>query len=253
MPRAVNEVFQATRSSDCGAIVHTAAQPSHDWAARDPQMDFTVNANGTLNLLEAARNFCPEAPFVFTSTNKVYGDTPNRLPLARIAAALGNRARSRIRARHFRDDEHRPDEALALWRVEGRGRRARAGIRPLLWNADRLLSRRLPDGSGACRHGAARVSLLSHEVRGERPALSRLSATRANRCATTFTASTWSRLSPRSLAAPRVGRGLQHRRQSPLQLLDARSDRALRRNQRPKIILGIRRGQPHRRPHLVDQ
>src|SRR5436190_1239197 len=63
------------------AVVHTAAQPSHDWAARDPQTDFTVNANGTLNLLEAARENCPEAPFVFTSTNKVYGDTPNRLPL----------------------------------------------------------------------------------------------------------------------------------------------------------------------------
>ncbi len=63
------------------AVVHTAAQPSHDWAARDPQMDFTVNANGTLNLLEATRQSCPEAPFVFTSTNKVYGDTPNRLPL----------------------------------------------------------------------------------------------------------------------------------------------------------------------------
>jgi CDP-paratose 2-epimerase len=61
--------------------VHTASQPSHDWAARDPQTDFTVNANGTLNLLEAARKFSPEAPFVFTSTNKVYGDTPNRLPL----------------------------------------------------------------------------------------------------------------------------------------------------------------------------
>src|SRR5205814_3373023 len=63
------------------AVVHTAAQPSHDWAARDPQTDFTVNANGTLNLLEATRENCPEAPFVFTSTNKVYGDTPNRLPL----------------------------------------------------------------------------------------------------------------------------------------------------------------------------
>lgn len=63
------------------AVVHTAAQPSHDWAARDPQTDFGVNANGTLNLLEAARKICPEAPFVFTSTNKVYGDTPNRLPL----------------------------------------------------------------------------------------------------------------------------------------------------------------------------
>jgi len=63
------------------AIVHTASQPSHDWAAREPQTDFTVNANGTLNLLEATRKFCPEAPFIFCSTNKVYGDTPNRLPL----------------------------------------------------------------------------------------------------------------------------------------------------------------------------
>lgn len=77
---AVNELF-SQHGRSLTAIVHTAAQPSHDWAARDPQMDFTVNANGTLNLLEAARNFCPETPFVFTSTNKVYGDTPNRLPL----------------------------------------------------------------------------------------------------------------------------------------------------------------------------
>ena len=77
---AVNELFKQ-HGRNLAAIVHTAAQPSHDWAARDPQMDFTVNANGTLNLLEAARTFCPEAPFVFTSTNKVYGDTPNRLPL----------------------------------------------------------------------------------------------------------------------------------------------------------------------------
>ncbi len=62
-------------------VVHTAAQPSHDWAASEPQTDFGVNANGTLNLLEAARAHCPDAPFVFCSTNKVYGDTPNRLPL----------------------------------------------------------------------------------------------------------------------------------------------------------------------------
>ncbi len=81
---AVNETF-AQYGRGLAAIVHTAAQPSHDWAARDPQMDFTVNANGTLNLLEAARNFCPETPFVFTSTNKVYGDTPNRLPLRELA------------------------------------------------------------------------------------------------------------------------------------------------------------------------
>jgi CDP-paratose 2-epimerase len=63
------------------AVVHTAAQPSHDWAAKEPLTDFAVNAQGTMYLLEATRKYCPEAVFIFTSTNKVYGDTPNRLPL----------------------------------------------------------------------------------------------------------------------------------------------------------------------------
>lgn len=63
------------------AVIHTAAQPSHDWAARDPFADFGVNAVGTLNLLESTRRYCPQAVFIFTSTNKVYGDTPNFLPL----------------------------------------------------------------------------------------------------------------------------------------------------------------------------
>jgi len=62
-------------------ILHTAAQPSHDWAAREPLTDFSVNATGTLHLLELTRENCPEATFIFTSTNKVYGDTPNQLPL----------------------------------------------------------------------------------------------------------------------------------------------------------------------------
>jgi CDP-paratose 2-epimerase len=67
--------------SDIKLIIHTAAQPSHDWAAKDPFKDFTVNANGTLVLLEATRKHCQESVFIFTSTNKVYGDTPNFLPL----------------------------------------------------------------------------------------------------------------------------------------------------------------------------
>ena len=69
-------------------VIHTAAQPSHDWAAKEPQTDFSVNANGTLNLLEAARRHCPDAPFVFCSTNKVYGDTPNFLPLVELETRL---------------------------------------------------------------------------------------------------------------------------------------------------------------------
>lgn len=77
---SIKAVFQEY-GSDIEAIIHTAAQPSHDWAAKEPFTDFSVNANGTLNLLEATRQFCPEAVFIFTSTNKVYGDTPNYLPL----------------------------------------------------------------------------------------------------------------------------------------------------------------------------
>jgi CDP-paratose 2-epimerase len=66
---------------DVALVIHAAAQPSHDWAAKDPFTDFDVNAVATLNLLEATRRSSPAASFIFTSTNKVYGDTPNRLPL----------------------------------------------------------------------------------------------------------------------------------------------------------------------------
>ena len=77
---ALDKIF-ALYGTDIKLIVHTAAQPSHDWAAREPITDFTVNANGTINLLEITRKHCPKATFIFTSTNKVYGDTPNYLPL----------------------------------------------------------------------------------------------------------------------------------------------------------------------------
>lgn len=76
----VNSIFKKY-NKDIALIVHAAAQPSHDWAAKDPAVDFGVNAQGTLVMLEALRKFSPRAVFIFTSTNKVYGDTPNRLPL----------------------------------------------------------------------------------------------------------------------------------------------------------------------------
>jgi CDP-paratose 2-epimerase len=69
-------------------VVHAAAQPSHDWAASDPQTDFGVNANGTLNLLQAARAHAVDASFIFCSTNKVYGDLPNELPLVELERRL---------------------------------------------------------------------------------------------------------------------------------------------------------------------
>ena len=62
-------------------IIHAAAQPSHDWAINKPYIDFDINAKGTLNLLELTKRYCPNAPFIFMSTNKVYGDNPNNLPL----------------------------------------------------------------------------------------------------------------------------------------------------------------------------
>ena len=79
----LNDVFERYGKA-ISVIIHTAAQPSHDWAAQDPATDFSVNAVGTLNALEAARQHCPDAVFIFTSTNKVYGDSPNRLPLVEL-------------------------------------------------------------------------------------------------------------------------------------------------------------------------
>jgi CDP-paratose 2-epimerase len=74
----LNDIFKKY-SSDIDIVIHTAAQPSHDWAAKEPLTDFGVNALGTMNMLETTRLNCTKATFIFTSTNKVYGDTPNRL------------------------------------------------------------------------------------------------------------------------------------------------------------------------------
>ncbi len=76
--KALKNIFNTHRFD---LIIHTAAQPSHDWAAKEPLTDFSINATATLLLLEQYRKRCPEAVFIFTSTNKVYGDRPNRLPL----------------------------------------------------------------------------------------------------------------------------------------------------------------------------
>jgi CDP-paratose 2-epimerase len=76
----ISRIFDRFRS-EISLIIHAAGQPSHDWAASNPTLDFTVNANGTSVLLEAMRKFAPDAVFIFMSTNKVYGDLPNYLPL----------------------------------------------------------------------------------------------------------------------------------------------------------------------------
>ena len=81
--RRINNLFKKF-AKDIVLTVHAAAQPSHDWAARSPKIDFSVNAVGTLNLLEAVRNYAQDSVFIFTSTNKVYGDRPNSLPLVEL-------------------------------------------------------------------------------------------------------------------------------------------------------------------------
>lgn len=80
---SIEKIFKKY-GKDIVLIIHAAAQPSHDWAASNPFMDFTVNANGTLVMLENFRQHCPDAVFIFTSTNKVYGDLPNSLPVVEL-------------------------------------------------------------------------------------------------------------------------------------------------------------------------
>jgi len=79
--KRIGDVF---KKNHFDLIIHTAGQPSHDWAAQDPMTDFSINASGTMVLLESMRRYSPEAVFIFTSTNKVYGDRPNALPLAEL-------------------------------------------------------------------------------------------------------------------------------------------------------------------------
>ena len=155
---AVAELFK-TYSGKIDAIVHTASQPSHDWAARDPQTDFTVNANGTLNLLEAARTFSPEAPFVFTSTNKVYGDTPNQLPLQELPT------RWEIEPGH----EYQPgiSETMSIdYSKHSLFGASKVAADILVQEYGRYFgmptvsfSRRLPHRTSTCRYGATRFSL----------------------------------------------------------------------------------------------
>ena len=142
---AIEEVF-ARYGANISVVIHTAAQPSHDWAAREPMTDFTVNANGTLILLEAVRKHCPDAVFIFCSTNKVYGDTPNRLPLVERETRWEPDASHPFAAHGIDEiDEHRRLQAQPVRRLEMRGRSDGAGIRPLFRHEDRLLPRRLPD------------------------------------------------------------------------------------------------------------
>jgi CDP-paratose 2-epimerase len=106
---ALREIFSKYGKA-IALVIHTAAQPSHDWAAREPETDFAINAVGTLNLLESVRMYCPDAVFIFTSTNKVYGDRPNTLPLVALETRWELDATHRFR-------EHGIDETMSIDRT----------------------------------------------------------------------------------------------------------------------------------------
>ena len=171
--QAVENLFRRL-GKDIALIIHTAAQPSHDWAARDPHADFSVNAIATLNLLEATRQFCPEAVFIFTSTNKVYGDTPNRLPLVELEK------RWEIKAGH----EYEPgiSETMSIDQTKhSLFGASKVAADVLVQEYGNYFGMKTACFRGGCLtgpahagHGVARLSRLPHALHGGRHALSRV-------------------------------------------------------------------------------
>ena len=222
-------------------------------APRDiPLDDFDVNAVGTLNLLEAARRFRPEAVFIFMSTNKVYGDAPNELPLDELRRAGTTRV-PRIGDGIAEDLPDRSQHALHLRGVEGRGRRHGAGVRPLFRPQDGLPSRRLPDRAESFRRRAARVSELSRQGAVAEAANTRSSATRASRSATNPQHRRRRRVRGlRRKSASR--RGVQpRRRDAPTACSILECSRCSRTGSAGTMTLEVRRPEPAGRPHLLHQ
>ena len=157
---------------DIAVVIHTAAQPSHDWAAQEPYTDFDVNAVGTLNVLENARLHCPEAPFIHCSTNKVYGDRPNSLPLDGAGDAVRDRARPPVRGRHRRGHV---DRRAACTRSSASSKVA-ADVMVQEYGRyfgmkHRLLPRRHADRAGTLGRRAARLPRLPDALRHGGPHL----------------------------------------------------------------------------------
>ena len=249
----VQRVF-AEHAGEIELVIHTAAQPSHDWAASDPQTDFGVNANGTLNLLEATRDTRPDRDV------HVLLDEQGLRRSAQLAAADGAGAAGwsfpRITATHDghrHDDVDRPDRTHSLFGV------SKAAADLLVQEYGRYFDMPTVCFRGGCLTGPNHAGTQLH---GFLSYLMRCTMTgepytvfgyggkqvRDNIHAADLVARVRG-FPPRSAR----GRGLQHRRRPPDQLLDARGDRAVRGDRRPRARLESRRGQPDRRPPLVDQ
>ena len=234
-------------------VIHAAAQPSHDWAAREPITDFTVNANGTLILLEMVRRHCPEAPFIFTSTNKVYGDTPNRLPLVELDTRWSVDEAHPF-SRHGIDESMSIDSSMhsvfgaskvaADVMVQEYGRYF--GLKTACFRGGCLTG---PGHSGAELHGFLSY-LVKCAVTGRPYTVFGYKGkqVRDNIHSYDLVQAFW-----HFYRAPRSRRGLQHRRWTSVELLDARSHFDRRAPDRPAAVLELQRHQPRRRSRLVGE
>ena len=247
---AMEAVFRRYAGS-IATVIHAAAQPSHDWAAKDPITDFTVNANGTLVLLEMVRRYAPTAPFLFMSTNKVYGDTPNRLPLVELATRWECDPSHRYGI-HGIDESMSIDttmhslfgvsKASADLMVQEYGRYF--GIPTACFRGGCLTG---PAHSGAPLHGflswlvKCAVTGQHYTVLGYKGKQVRdnIHAYDLVSCTLAF------------LPEAAGWRSLQHGRWPPFSVLDAGSDRDLRTADGPADELELQRGQSRGRPHLV--
>jgi CDP-paratose 2-epimerase len=239
-----------TLSAWIKVVVHTAAQPSHDWAAREPHTDFGVNAVGTLNLLEATRQHCPEAVFIFTSTNKVYGDTPNRLPLVELEKRWEIKTRPRVRPGI--------DETMSIDQTKhSLFGASKVAADVLVQEYGNYFGMKTVCFRGGCLTGPAHAGT---ELHGFLAYLMKCTVTgkpyrvfgykgkqvRDNIHSHDLVEAFWQFFQkPRSGEVYNMG-GSRHSNCSMLEAIDA-----VRGHQRQKTELDLRRGQPHRRPHLV--
>ncbi len=184
---AVSRVFR-DRRGEIELIVHAAAQPSHDWAASDPLTDFTVNANGTLNLLQAVAHVHAGRDVHLHVDEQGLWRPAERAAACRAGNTPRVARRAQVSRRDRHDDVDRLVHAFALRCLEGGRGSAGPGIRPLLRHADRVLPRRLSQRPEPCGRPPPRFPVLPHAVHALRATRTSSRGTRRSRSGTTSTA-----------------------------------------------------------------
>ena len=244
-----DKLIQLVANHRPDAIVHAAAQPSHDLAATRPFDDFDINAVGTLNMLEAARRACPEAPFVHMSTNKVYGDAPNNIQLRELPTRwdYDDPAYADGIAETFSIDQSKhslfgASKVAADVMVQEYGRYF--GMPTCCLRGGCLTG---PNHSGVELHG-----FLSYLVKCSLEGRTyRVFGYKGKQVRDNIHSHDVVEFIARVHRPAPCRRGLQHRRRPPEFLLDSRSVRSGRPRQRKENAARVRRPKPHRRPHLL--